>query len=49
MAPPLAGSMNMRFGQFFGLDLTGASLYIAAYLSVGFLFSGALGTITQEL
>ena len=48
MAPPLAGSMNMRFMQFFGLDLTGASLYIAAYLSVGFLFSGALGTITKN-
>jgi len=48
MAPPLAGSMNMRFGQFLGLDFTGASLYIAAYLSVGFLFSGALGTITKN-
>src|ERR1700733_6860652 len=48
MAPPLAGSMNTRFGQFFGLDLTGASLYIVVYLSVGFVFSGALGTITKN-
>jgi rhodanese-related sulfurtransferase len=48
MAPPLAGSMNMRFGQFFGLDLTGASLYVTAYLSVGFLFSDALGSITKD-
>ena len=48
MAPPLAGSMNMRLGQFFGLDFGGASLYVAAYLSVGYLFSGALGTITRN-
>jgi membrane protein DedA with SNARE-associated domain/rhodanese-related sulfurtransferase len=48
MAPPLAGSMNMRFAQFIGLDLTGASLYVAAYMSVGFLFSGALGSITKN-
>ena len=27
--PPLAGSMNMRFVQFFGLDFTGASLYVS--------------------
>ena len=48
MAVPLAGSMNMRFGQFAGLDLAGASLYVGAYLSVGFLFSDALGTITKN-
>ena len=48
MAVPLAGSMNMRFAQFFGLDLAGASLYAAAYLSVGFIFSDALGTITKN-
>lgn len=48
IAALLAGSMNMRFGQFAGLDFTGASLYVAAYLSVGFLFSDALGTITKN-
>jgi membrane protein DedA with SNARE-associated domain/rhodanese-related sulfurtransferase len=48
MAPPLAGSMNMRFGEFLGLDFIGASLYAAVYLSVGFLFSDALGTITSN-
>ena len=48
MAPPLAGSMNMRFGQFLGLDLVGAALYAGVYLSVGFLFSDALGTITSS-
>ena len=48
MAAPLAGSMNMRFGQFFGFDFAGASLYVSAYLSVGFLFSDALGSITKN-
>jgi rhodanese-related sulfurtransferase len=48
MAPPLAGSMNMRFGQFLRLDFAGALLYAAAYLSMGFLFSDALGTITKS-
>ena len=48
MAPPLAGSMNMRLAQFFGLDLIGASLYIGAYFSVGYLFSGTLGAITKN-
>jgi len=48
MAAPLAGSMNMRFGQFFGLDFIGASVYVAAYLLVGFLFSDILGSITKN-
>ena len=48
MAPPLAGSMNMRFGQFIGLDFIGAVLYAGAYLLAGFLFSDALGTITKN-
>ncbi len=47
MAPPLAGSMNMRPLQFFGLDLAGAGLYIFTFFGMGFLFSGALGTITR--
>src|SRR5579863_2634713 len=45
MAPPLAGSMNMRASQFFRLDLAGASLYVGAYFAVGFLFSGAIEVI----
>jgi len=48
LAPPLAGSMNMRLGQFFGFDFAGASLYVAAYLLVGFLFSDLLGSITRN-
>jgi membrane protein DedA with SNARE-associated domain/rhodanese-related sulfurtransferase len=48
MAPPLAGSMNMRLGQFLGLDALGVALYIGSYLSVGFLFSDALAAITKS-
>lgn len=47
MAPPLAGSMNMRFLQFIRLDLVGATLYIVGYFSVGFVFSDALEAITR--
>jgi len=48
MAPPLAGSMNMRFPQFLGLDFAGASLYAGIYLGVGFLFSGVLEALTKN-
>jgi membrane protein DedA with SNARE-associated domain/rhodanese-related sulfurtransferase len=48
MAPPLAGSMNMRIWQFLGLDLAGAALYVGSYLSVGFLFSDALRAVTNS-
>ena len=47
MAPPLAGSMNMRLGQFLRLDAVGAALYVGAYWSLGFLFSGAISAITR--
>jgi membrane protein DedA with SNARE-associated domain/rhodanese-related sulfurtransferase len=47
MAPPLAGSMNMRPLQFFALDLAGAALYVFSFFGVGFLFSDALGAITR--
>jgi membrane protein DedA with SNARE-associated domain len=47
MAPPVAGSMNMRLRQFLGLDFIGASLYVGAYLTVGFLFSDAIETLTR--
>jgi membrane protein DedA with SNARE-associated domain/rhodanese-related sulfurtransferase len=49
MAPPLAGSMNMRWAQFFWLDAAGAAIYIGAYWSVGFLFSDAVGAITKSM
>ena len=47
MAPPLAGSMNMRFLAFLRLDLLGASLYIGTFFGVGFAFSGALQALTR--
>jgi membrane protein DedA with SNARE-associated domain/rhodanese-related sulfurtransferase len=45
LAPPLAGSMNMRFVQFFALDLGGASLYAVAWCGAGFLFSDFLALL----
>ena len=47
MAAPLAGSMKMRFPQFFRLDSVGALLYILAYGGVGFLFRDFLASITR--
>ena len=47
MAPPLAGSMNMRATTFLRLDLAGALLYTGSYLLVGYLFSGALDAVTR--
>jgi membrane protein DedA with SNARE-associated domain len=47
MAPPLAGSMNMRFSQFLALDLAGAFLYINAWLLLGFAFKDALSAIIR--
>src|ERR1700728_2345746 len=38
MAAPLAGSMQMRFSQFLGLDFLGASLYALSYGAIGFIF-----------
>jgi len=49
MAPPLAGSMNMRWTQFFGLDAAGAALYVGAYWSLGFLFGDAVDPITRTM
>lgn len=47
MAPPLAGSMNMRFWPFIRLDLAGAALYVGTCFGIGFIFSGALGALTR--
>ncbi len=45
MAPPLAGSMKMRFRQFLKLDACGTVLYISAYFVAGYLGSGVLGAL----
>lgn len=47
MAPPLAGSMNLPFVQFFPLDLTGASVYVLTYFTVGYLFSDFLASLMR--
>jgi membrane protein DedA with SNARE-associated domain/rhodanese-related sulfurtransferase len=47
MAPPLAGSMQMRFLLFLQLDLVGAALYVGSYFGLGFVFNGALHAVTQ--
>ena len=47
MAPPLAGSMNMRFFTFLRLDLAGAMLYAGSYFIVGYIFSGALDVVMR--
>lgn len=47
MAPPLAGSMNMRYATFLRLDLAGAALYVGSFFGVGFIFSGALDAVTR--
>jgi rhodanese-related sulfurtransferase len=47
MAPPLAGSMNMRPLTFLRLDLAGALLYAGSYLVAGFIFSDALDAVTR--
>src|SRR6202521_1842967 len=38
MAPPLAGSMRMRWDHFLRWDVVGAFLYAGAYVATGFLF-----------
>jgi membrane protein DedA with SNARE-associated domain len=45
MAPPLAGSMNMPWLQFVGLDLVGTFLYIGAWMTAGYVFSDAIEKI----
>jgi membrane protein DedA with SNARE-associated domain/rhodanese-related sulfurtransferase len=47
MAAPLAGSMNMPFSQFLGLDFLGACLYAFTYGAVGFIFRDFVATIVR--
>lgn len=47
LAPPLAGSMNMRFAQFFPFDVGGAALYAIVWCGAGFLFSDFLAPLTN--
>ncbi len=45
MAAPLAGSMKMRFWQFFRLDFLGALLYSVTYLLVGYVSRDFLAAV----
>jgi membrane protein DedA with SNARE-associated domain len=49
VAPPLAGSLNMRLAQFLRFDFAGASLYIAFYSLIGFVFSHELEHLGRGL
>ncbi|HEX3836777.1 MAG TPA: rhodanese-like domain-containing protein [Steroidobacteraceae bacterium] len=47
MAPPLAGSMQMGWWSFLGLDTAGCALYIGAYFVLGYLCSGAVTQVIR--
>src|SRR5580698_8858489 len=47
MAPPLAGSMQMRWWSFLGLDVAGAALYIGVYFAAGVVCSGAVSQVIR--
>jgi len=49
MAPPLAGSMKMRYAQFLWLDFAGTTLYVVAYAGLGYLFHDFVASITRGL
>src|SRR5579884_3426029 len=49
MAPPLAGSMKMSYGQFLSLDSAGTLLYLLAYATLGFAFSDLLRALASGL
>lgn len=49
MAPPLAGSMNMRAGQFLRFDLGGVLLYALSYGALGYLFRDVFRLIAGGL
>lgn len=48
LAPPLAGSMNMRLFQFLAFDVSGAFLYAVIWCGAGYVFSDFLGVLTNE-
>lgn len=47
MAAPLAGSMNMRFGQFLRLDFAGALVYSLTYLLIGYVSRDFLAALLR--
>jgi membrane protein DedA with SNARE-associated domain/rhodanese-related sulfurtransferase len=49
MAPPLAGSLNMRWWKFWRLDITGAVLHVCVWTGVGYFFSRYVKVVTDAL
>ena len=49
MAPPLAGSMKMKYSQFFLFDTSGTILYCMVYASAGYIFSQFLSSMLHGL
>lgn len=47
MAPPLAGSMKMRYAQFLKFDVAGSALYVLAYVFGGFVFSRVIKDVAR--
>jgi membrane protein DedA with SNARE-associated domain len=47
MAPPLAGSMKMRYWQFLRFDIAGAFLYVLAYTVGGYSFSRVIKDVAR--
>ena len=49
MAPPLAGSMKMRFRQFVEFDCAAALLYVGFFCSLGYLLRDFLAVMIQSI
>lgn len=49
MAAPMAGSLNMRFGQFLSMDAAGVAVYVGAWTTAGYFFRGFIQQITDWL
>lgn len=49
VAAPLAGSLNLRFGKFFGLMAAGEALYCSTWIGAGYLFYKFIRVITGYL
>jgi membrane protein DedA with SNARE-associated domain len=49
IAPPMAGSMNMRLVEFLGLDLLSAGIYVSPFVALGFFFSHLVSAIADGM
>ncbi len=49
MAPPLAGSLNMRSFRFWRLDIAGATLHVLAWTAIGYFLSRYIRAVRSAL